>query len=56
MQNTTVKRNGSIHDADDFEITDRYYTKIESYGMDTLDQLSDNYRSIIEHLGEDPQR
>ncbi len=56
MQNITVKRNGSIHDADDFEITDRYYTKIESYGMDTLDQLSDNYRSIIEHLGEDPQR
>lgn len=56
MQNTTVNRNGSIHDADDIEFTDRYYTKIESYGMDTLDQLSESYRSIIKHLGEDDER
>lgn len=56
MQNTTVNRNGSIHDADDIEFTDRFYTKIESYGMDTIDQLSDSYRSIIERLGEDPER
>lgn len=56
MQNTLVNRNGSIHDADDHEFTDRYYTKIESYGMDTLDQLSENYRSIITHLGEDTDR
>ncbi len=56
MQNTSVNRNGSIHDADDIEFTDRFYTKIESYGMDTIEQISESYRSIIERLGEDPER
>lgn len=56
MQNTSVNRNGSIHDANDIEFTDRFYTKIESYGMDTIEQISESYRSIIERLGEDPER
>ena len=56
MQNTSVNRNGSIHDADDIEFTDRFYTKIESYGMDTIEQISESYRSIIERFGEDPER
>lgn len=56
MQNTTVKMNGIMDDADEFDIKDRYYTKIDSYGMDTLEHLSENYRSIIESLGEDPER
>lgn len=56
MQNTTVNNNGSIHDADEFNVSDKYYTKIDSYGMDTLDDLTAHYQGIITSLGEDAGR
>ncbi len=56
MQNTTAKMNTGLHEGDDLDFSDIFYSKTESYGMDTLDQLSEHYRNIIKDLGEDPER
>lgn len=56
MQNTTAKMNTGLHEGDDLDFSDIFYSKTESYGMDTLDQLSEHYRNIIKDLGEDPDR
>ena len=32
------------------------YEKIETYDLDKIETISENYRSIIENLGEDTQR
>lgn len=36
--------------------TGQFYKKVEQYGMDKIAALTDNYKSIINHLGEDPER
>lgn len=48
--------NTGLHEGDDLDFSDIFYSKTESYGMDTLDQLSEHYRNIIKDLGEDPER
>ena len=36
--------------------TGQFYKKVEQYGMDKIAALTENYKSIINHLGEDPER
>jgi GTP cyclohydrolase IA len=42
--------------ADNFNQSGQFYKKVEQYGMDTIATLSENYKSIITSLGEDPER
>ena len=36
--------------------TGQFYKKVEQYGMDKIAALTENYKSIINHLREDPER
>ena len=36
--------------------TGQFYKKVEQYGMDKIAALTENYKSNINHLGEDPER
>jgi GTP cyclohydrolase I len=36
--------------------TNDYYRKIEQYGDGSISDLTNNYRNIIQFLGEDPER
>lgn len=42
--------------ADNFNQSGQFYKKVEHYGMDTIASLTENYKSIITSLGEDPER
>jgi GTP cyclohydrolase IA len=42
--------------ADNFNQSGQFYKKVEQYGMETIAALTENYKSIITSLGEDPER